>query len=451
MQLARRIRSVFGRRSNEPCIPCGQQKGVRQFSLNPAPPVVIGDQLRPRLTPGRQFAVVDGQLVLYDPVGIVSHVLNPSAAAVWAAVDGRRTVLEIVDTLEADIGVDRDVLDRDVRQTLARLLDSRIVTLEPEPEPEPDAGPSPARGSGADEPSVTRWTEVIHRILDRVSWPTVIGPVLASGRAIVVRTNVAVLSGPLEGALAALPPLGPHPNLAGEPAVVSLYDAGPARPRRFRLYVGGRERGSDADASTLVEGALREITQIAAAESAGRLFFHAGAVERDGTVVALTGQSGRGKSTLTAALVQRGFAYVTDELVSVDPRTFDVLSYPKAIDLDATSCRMLGLAARPEGPDDLRLRSPVPVREIGTSSAGGRLGLVVFLDEEIRDVDPGATSSSVRSVLDLIAVTFGSTFADELALEMLAGVAGSVPCIRVDRGPLEQMCGQIESAAGLHP
>jgi hypothetical protein len=437
VKLTRRFRSVLAREpedeaDDEPCIPCGQQRGVRQFSLNPAPPRVIDDGMRPRLSPGRQFAVVDGQVVLYDPVAIVSHVLNPSAAAVWAAVDGHREVAEIIDVLEADTGVERSVLDPDVRRTLARFVDSHVVTFAPEPEPTPTV---PAR--------ITRWPDVVERILDRVEWVTTIGPVRASGLDVVVRSNLPELAGPLAEALDALPR---SPRRDGA-VVVSVHDGGGHRSRRYRLYVGGRLRWVGAEPTGLVDQAVREITQEAEADARGRLLLHAGAVERDGVVVAICGRSGGGKSTLTAALVQRGFAYVTDELLSVDSATLDVWTYPKAIDLDAGSCRLLGIEARrsrPAGPRGERRRDRVPVGDLGAPSGGGRLGLVVFLDDDVAEVG-GSTSAGVRSVLDLIGVTFGSTFADDLALEMLVDVASTVPCIRIGRGPIDAMGQQVES------
>ena len=73
------------------------------------------------------------------------------------------------------------------------------------------------------------------------------------------------------------------------------------------------------DPDRVVRYALGAVNQLAALHTPDRLLLHAGAVERDGRVVALTGISGQGKTTLTAALVQAGYGYVTDELVAIDP------------------------------------------------------------------------------------------------------------------------------------
>lgn len=428
----------------EPCIPCGATEGVRQFSLNPPPLPPVDDAVRPWLTPGSQFAVLDGHVVLYDPVGIVSHVLNPSAAVVWAAIDGHRTVPEIIDVVHLDTGVDRRVLDPDVREVLARFRWSNIVSFDPQP-----AGP-PAhavahRGRDADG----RWGAVARRILDGIEWTTAVGPVRASGIDVVVRANGALTGDAIRDALAALPPAGGPDDASGGRSpvtvTVSVVDAGPEARRRFRVYVDGRRRWTNTEADHVAHTVMAEITLVATAGTTGFVRLHAGAVERDGVVVAVTGASGRGKSTLTAALVQRGFAYVTDELVAVEPGTWAVVPYPKATDLDAVSRRLLGLPAAP-GPARPDVSAPLAVASLGAVSTGGRLGLIVLLDDEPVSRPDESASPAIRSLLDLVAVTFGDTFADDEALEALADLVGAVPIIRVARGPLDDMGAQVEAA-----
>lgn len=450
MKRGGRLATLFGRATRdpdvateveEPCIPCGAKEGVRQFSLNPPPLPPIDDAVRPRLTPGSQFAVLDGHVVLYDPVGIVSHVLNPSAAVVWAAVDGYRTVPEIIDVVHLDTGVDRTVLDPDVREVLSRFRWSNIVSFDP-PAAASAGSAGPHRGRDADG----RWGAVARRILDGIEWTTVIGPVRASGIDVVVRANGAVTADAIRDALRALPAAGgPHDASGGRaPVTVSVIDAGPEARRRFRVYVDGRCRWTNTEADDVAHTVMAEITLVATAGTTGFLRLHAGAVERDGFVVAITGASGRGKSTLTTALVQRGFAYVTDELVAVEPGTGAVVPYPKAIDLDASSRELLGLPVAADA-DRADPPAPVSVASLGAVSTGGRLGLVVLLDELVSRQDESA-SPAIRSLLDLVAVTFGDTFADDEALEALAGLVGAVPIVRVPRGPLDEMGAQVQAA-----
>ena len=79
---------------------------------------------------------------------------------------------------------------------------------------------------------------------------------------------------------------------------VDLLD--PEREREARLYVTGSGFGIWVFAS-------------------GRIPFHCGLVTKNGLGFAITGPSGVGKSTLTTALVERGFGFMSDDVVILDP------------------------------------------------------------------------------------------------------------------------------------
>ncbi len=63
----------------------------------------------------------------------------------------------------------------------------------------------------------------------------------------------------------------------------------------------------------------------------GLLHLHSAAVARDGRAVVMAAMSGAGKSTLTAALLRAGWAYVTDEQVTIRPADGMLLAYPRPI------------------------------------------------------------------------------------------------------------------------
>ena len=61
--------------------------------------------------------------------------------------------------------------------------------------------------------------------------------------------------------------------------------------------------------------------------------FHAGAVERGGQAMILTGPSGSGKSTLCASLSQSGWRLISDELVLLNPQGPALAGNPRPISL----------------------------------------------------------------------------------------------------------------------
>ena len=87
----------------------------------------------------------------------------------------------------------------------------------------------------------------------------------------------------------------------------------------FRISAHGHRVHCDA-ASDVPESTLRQLlNQILPLVLNGQraTVLHAGAVEVDETAVALVGPTGRGKSTLTAAMANQGFRFLTDDALQV--------------------------------------------------------------------------------------------------------------------------------------
>jgi HprK-related kinase A len=63
------------------------------------------------------------------------------------------------------------------------------------------------------------------------------------------------------------------------------------------------------------------------------LLLHASAVEKGGKVLVMTGLSGSGKSTLSALLSHKGWRFMGDEFVLLDPNSGDATPFPRLISL----------------------------------------------------------------------------------------------------------------------
>ena len=99
-----------------------------------------------------------------------------------------------------------------------------------------------------------------------------------------------------------------------------------------------------------IEDALAAATAIRVANSTD-LLLHAGAIAHTSGVVVFPGPSGSGKSTVTAACVQQGMGYVTDEIVAVDLSSLAVTGLPRPVMLTPWSMRQLDIA-RPTQQED---------------------------------------------------------------------------------------------------
>jgi hypothetical protein len=123
----------------------------------------------------------------------------------------------------------------------------------------------------------------------------------------------------------------------------------------------------------LLTQVVGHLTQAVVADAGNRYaLFHAAAAERSGGALVLPAPSESGKTTLVAGLVDAGFAYLSDEVAAIEPRSRLVMPYPKPLSIDPGSWNVLAHMA----PDDdeyhatqwqvlpPRIAPPSPVRWI---------------------------------------------------------------------------------------
>jgi hypothetical protein len=319
--------------------------------------------------------------------------------------------------------------------------------------------PGPAvTGEGARRLEPDRWAPAIDRLLSGVPWVWERGAMRLAATSVRVRADdadVGSLFDRLLGGLvdeeAAL--LAQHTlSVVSRRGRNAAGDIGGAP--RYRVVLDGRVVARVDSPESAVVHALHHLDELAVSGSSDALVFHAGAVERDDRVVVVLGVSGRGKSTLTAALVSRGFRYLSDEVVAVDIATSGVWPYPKALDLHPGSLDLLGLDA---GAASLQLpwsKVKVLPDRLGEVSHGGKAALLVFLAETLAPVaTPGAAPVEVvppaEALVAILPVTFEHTMDDPDHFAALAAFCEATPSIRVGRAPLDATIAAIEAAVAV--
>lgn len=182
-------------------------------------------------------------------------------------------------------------------------------------------------------------------------------------------------------------------------------------------------------------------------EQAVGIRLHGGAVERDGDVVVVLGRSGSGKSSLTAALVRAGWAYLTDEVVVIEPGSRRVHPYRRPLDLEPRTIAELGVVAvvSTGGRKD-----KVRADQIGTGSTGGELAGIIVLTGRAPEGDREGLVRPAEALMALLPMTFEATFgdADAEVLGELARICEAVPTLRMGRVPLDEMVEAIDHAFG---
>jgi len=169
------------------------------------------------------------------------------------------------------------------------------------------------------------------------------------------------------------------------------------------------------------------------------LQIHASVMSLDGVGAIFAGKPGQGKSTLGAALLARGWSYLSDEFALIDPHVQLLVPYPKALCIKAGSfetLRRLGL------PIDIRriyfkgkkgrvaLVNPFDMREDAVSEPC-RVGRVIFPEyrpDRKLQLEP---ISRAQAIFELTHVAFNFTKFRTKGIELLANVVRDAKCYRL--------------------
>jgi Coenzyme PQQ synthesis protein D (PqqD) len=90
-----------------------------------------GAPSRPLQRAGASTVALDDNVAVYDDVGQLLVLLNPSAAAVWEHCDGATTVDDMVEELAAAYPDDAADIGQDVRLTVRKLVELGLVVDAP--------------------------------------------------------------------------------------------------------------------------------------------------------------------------------------------------------------------------------------------------------------------------------------------------------------------------------
>ena len=121
-------------------------------------------------------------------------------------------------------------------------------------------------------------------------------------------------------------------------------------------YRNGKMLGGGGDTWANAFGAMMATLNRQVIKEYGGFALHAGVVAIGGRAIAFPADSGGGKSTLTAACLQAGFDYVSDESLCIDVDSGSVEAYPKPLGLSPWSRQQLGI-------DDATLAFPADRNE----------------------------------------------------------------------------------------
>jgi hypothetical protein len=282
---------------------------------------------------------------------------------------------------------------------------------------------------------------------DAGRWLATIEQCAALGHRFSVRTTDPALGRYLRRILAGLVAADSH----GAATTYSFVTDGPA-PWPYALLVGNRRMVIAPDGAYVLDYLLWHINRQAVERTPEHVLLHAGGVERDGHAGILAAPMESGKTTLTAALLQRGYRYLTDEAVAIEPETRRIQPFAKALSIDPGSWEVLAdlePVLEPGAREYVANQWHVPPTAIFPGAlAEPSLPRVLILPRYER----GAASSLVpvpkaQMLVELASLTFDFRARGRRNLAALGAVVSRGDCYRLVVGDdLERACDLVDDA-----
>lgn len=306
----------------------------------------------------------DGALVLDD--GEV-HQLDQTAAAVVELLDGARSVDDVVHELASRYGARTDRVRADVDRFLEVLESVGLVTGRGGELPVVSEQPSPARPAFDVEERTPPGPPLTHES----------GALASLGWTFEIRCCDVQMGEYLAEILA--------PFASGQEPEHRYDIHRDDSTGTWEIWVDDEPALRTPRTWLVVSWMLWHVTQQTIAVTRTHLLLHAGAVALGDRAVVLCGPMNSGKSTLTGALVERGWTYLTDEAVALDLTDGHLTPYPRPLVVEGPSRALLaGLAPAPSWRARFRRRAWHLDLTAGTPPPDGPIRAAVFVLPQVR-------------------------------------------------------------------
>ncbi len=185
------------------------------------------------------------------------------------------------------------------------------------------------------------------------------------------------------------------------------------------------------------------------------LILHAAVVARGDAALILPGEPGSGKSTLCAALVQRGWRLLSDELALLSP-DFRITPLPRPVALKNESIdvirafapeAVLGPAFEDTAKGTVAHLQP-PADSVARSAERPRAGSIVAPAYQAGEAARLESRPRAETLMDLVANCFNFSVWGKRGFELLGELVDRCDCHRLAYGDLEQALAALEPLAG---
>ena len=189
------------------------------------------------------------------------------------------------------------------------------------------------------------------------------------------------------------------------------------------------------------------------------LMLHAAVVERAGRAAMFSGRAGSGKSTLCAALVNRGWRLLSDEVALIRPSDGRIVPAPRPVSLKERSIEVIrawapGAVLGPEYPRTSKGRVAhmlPPSDSVKRADEAAVPGLLVFPRFDADRRADLRRISKARAFLQAAGDSFNYSVLGRTGFETLAASIDRCACFELSYGDLAQAVERVDELASSDP
>jgi hypothetical protein len=230
----------------------------------------------------------------------------------------------------------------------------------------------------------------------------------------------------------------------------------------FTLSVQGEPELANQSPDMALAGLVTAVSRLSLDADPNRLHLHCAALSLGGRGALISAASGTGKTTLAAALAQRGWTYVSDEAVGFHERGLVGTGFAKPLMIKPGGVDLFPelSAARVTLDSEVSQWRHVPVSAMGGAIADQIEPALVVILQRAADGSTEAHPVSTHlhpadAVVQLMGQTMDAQRFGPHAIDVLAGIAAKSRCITLRVGPLgaaaEVLREFVSSPAETHP
>lgn len=202
-------------------------------------------------------------------------------------------------------------------------------------------------------------------------------------------------------------------------------------------------------ASRLMDGVVRALIH----DLSSSVALHAGAVTRDGNCIIVPGQTGAGKSSLVAWLIDNGFEYLSDEIVVLGGERLEIEGLRRALVIKSGAAEHVARLAtfqelQPIASGDSSLYAP-PANKKSSSDRLPVCNLIVlprFVSGSDLRIE---TMTPAKAGLRLMECNLNARNLQDGGLQAIGALARSAPAISLQYGDFDQLAGIFDILARM--